>query len=213
MRQINFLTYHHAAVFQPDIDKAISSFDRTHATRLHKNKNSLGYHIAYHWVIWEGGELVHTRADWEIWYINSNRNSNKESIGVCLVGNFDVRPPTEAQLKTLAGLMTDIKKIYPKIKVNWHRDINPHKTCPGKLFPLDELKYLYNNDITMSIFREVWLKEVAPKDRTFTKYNDTRNCNVEDTKFLLDIGLTRDNKKDDNKRLSMFNRIKNLFTK
>ena len=51
MRKIERLTIHHAAVHQENVNKAISSFDRTHKARLHKLPNTLGYHIAYHKVI------------------------------------------------------------------------------------------------------------------------------------------------------------------
>ncbi len=202
---------HHAAVFQPNVNKAIESFDRTHKARLHKRKNALGYHIAYHYIIGEKWETIYTRPEASIWYINSDRKSNSESIGVCLVGNFDERGPTPAQMMSLERLIGKLKKKYKWAKINGHRDINPAKSCPGRFFPLEELKILHNYENIMSYFKDVRAREVPVEDRNFTVYDDKRPMSVEDTKYLLDIVIMRDNKKDKGYMLSLLYKLKDLL--
>ena len=67
---------------------------------------------------------------------------NKKSIGVCLEGNFEEEYLTDEQIEALKKL-----SIYICLKYNI-KDILPHKElgntlCPGKNFPLEEIK----NDI------------------------------------------------------------------
>lgn len=70
---------------------------------------------------------------------------NKTHIGICLVGNYDVAPPTSDQLQLLATICIELQAIYkiPKEKVIGHRETylllgKPvGKTCPGSKFALD----------------------------------------------------------------------------
>jgi len=64
---------------------------------------------------------------------------NFESLGVAVVGNFDIAAPDDETMKRLASLCYMLKQKHPDIK-----DISPHskysiKTCPGKLFDMDNL--------------------------------------------------------------------------
>ena len=212
MRTIRFLTIHHAAVHQPDIKKAIISFDREHKRRLHARRNSLWYHIAYHWLIWWNGELVATREPWDIGWINTDISSNRESLGVCLVWNFDNWEPSQAQLITLHKLIIDSQKKYKWLKINWHKDIYRTKSCPGKNFPLDEFKLLYNSWNIMSIFKTVWETEIPKDARLFTVYDDKRPITVEDVKYLLDIALYRDTKKDIAREQNILQKVISFFS-
>lgn len=59
---------------------------------------------------------------------------NANTIGVCMVGDFDNEPPSKDQLAQLKKLIKDLKEIFPSItKVSFHRDY-ASKTCPGKAF-------------------------------------------------------------------------------
>jgi N-acetyl-anhydromuramyl-L-alanine amidase AmpD len=67
---------------------------------------------------------------------------NRNSIGVCFVGNFDEVPPPpeawEAGLKVVAYFC----KRYgiPIENIIAHRDYATYKTCPGKLFDMAKFK-------------------------------------------------------------------------
>jgi len=70
-------------------------------------------------------------------------NANERGIHVCFVGNFDEAAPEEAMLRFaaphlahicyLAGISVDASHVLG------HRDVNPHKSCPGTQFSLNRL--------------------------------------------------------------------------
>lgn len=77
---------------------------------------------------------------------------NSRSLGICCVGNFNLEIPSEAKLKKLEELVNWIQYEYkiPVDNVLGHRDVglmagydwtkDQYKSCPGKLFPLEEFK-------------------------------------------------------------------------
>ncbi len=77
---------------------------------------------------------------------------NERSIGVCVVGNFDLGPPGIAKLYFLRDLCFSLMVNYqiPAANVIGHRDAGfmagfdwqkgQYKTCPGRLFPLSTLQ-------------------------------------------------------------------------
>lgn len=68
---------------------------------------------------------------------------NRLALHVCCVGNFDLVAPTSGMLDVLARRILlpwmDEHGIPPD-RVVGHRDFNPAKSCPGKLFDLDRLR-------------------------------------------------------------------------
>lgn len=76
-------------------------------------------------------------------------NGNDTALGVCLEGNFSVKPPSEKQIKALVWLYCEH---YEGLEIKYHDDYKPNWKCPGKLFPKDRfysmvVEYLNNNDI------------------------------------------------------------------
>jgi len=71
------------------------------------------------------------------------KGRNEESIGVCLVGNWDEElPPVQALLKLedlVLGLCSffsiSATRIYP------HNEFAPNKSCPGRLFPISSFSH------------------------------------------------------------------------
>lgn len=61
---------------------------------------------------------------------------NNATIGICLVGNGDTRPFTDAQLASLINLVRELQAEYniPSGAVMLHRDVAPIAS-PGRLFP------------------------------------------------------------------------------
>jgi N-acetylmuramoyl-L-alanine amidase len=62
---------------------------------------------------------------------------NRRSIGVCMVGNFDIAPPPPAQLDLLVSFTRSMMELLgiPIGNIQRHSDHATHKSCPGKLFP------------------------------------------------------------------------------
>jgi len=73
---------------------------------------------------------------------------NAKSIGICLVGNYDLYPVSEDRLSLLALVCRELQKQYsiPRAQVIGHRETYPirgvpvEKSCPGELFNMDEFR-------------------------------------------------------------------------
>ena len=139
---VHTIVVHHS-VSPRDIPllQSLASFDRTHKARLHPEENSMGHHIAYHYVIAGDGTWAATREERDIGFHASDYQVNKHSVGICLTGNFDTQKPTKDQLVTLKMLVNDIKKRHHISEISGHRNY-ASKSCPGKNLTdamLDEL--------------------------------------------------------------------------
>lgn len=130
-RLISEIVVHHSITPRDQtLAKSIASFDYNHSVRLHPEKNKLGYHVAYHYVIGGKGDWKQTRAEDEIGFHASNLTVNKRSIGICLVGNFDVESPSPSQLWALRDIIKAIKGRHFIKEVSGHRKY-AKKSCPG----------------------------------------------------------------------------------
>ncbi|MEK9773320.1 MAG: LysM peptidoglycan-binding domain-containing protein, partial [Opitutae bacterium] len=122
---------HHSAT---PIDDAVN-MHKVHLARGMKNG------LAYHFVISNGSRKAR---DGEIYLSNrwkgqldgghvKKHSANQTSIGICLIGNFEVRPPTSKQLTALEGLCEYLMKRC-NIGVNdvtTHTLYHPnHTVCP-----------------------------------------------------------------------------------
>ena len=101
----------------------------------HKSKyGSSG--IGYNYYILENGEIFEGRG------MNVGAHTkglNSKSIGICLAGNFDIRPPTSAQLEAAATLTSNFvfhHELQVKCVIG-HREADSNKSCPGLFFDLD----------------------------------------------------------------------------
>lgn len=65
---------------------------------------------------------------------------NEFGIGICLVGNFEKRPPTRAQMRTLSSLVARLRAEHgiAADKVLGHRHVKS-TACPGRHFPWRKL--------------------------------------------------------------------------
>ena len=97
--------------------------------------------IGYHYVIDLAGR-VHLGRDVDISGAHVS-GYNSYSIGVVYVGGLENRPGvayqqlkpkdtrTEAQKNSLLNLLLDLRKLYPKAKIQGHRDFSPDKNGDG----------------------------------------------------------------------------------
>lgn len=109
--------------------------------------------VGYHFGIRKDGELETGR---DIDYAGAHvRGVNSRSIGVCVYGDGDTEPHTEAQRIMLLNVLRSMMKSYnvPVERVLGHREINDlidagevgekyrtPKTCPGRLVDMDEIR-------------------------------------------------------------------------
>lgn len=95
--------------------------------------------IGYHWGIELVGDeykIFKGREESEEGAHCQGQNSN--SIGICLVGNFDIAEPPREQLEKLYELIEDIFNRHGKLQIFGHNAYSS-KSCPGKLFPMNEV--------------------------------------------------------------------------
>ena len=132
---------HHSAT---PIDDALN-MHKVHLNRGMKNG------LAYHFVISNGSRKAR---DGEIYLSNrwkgqldgghvKKHSGNKTSIGICLIGNFEIRPPSSKQLTALEGLCEYLMKRcnLQANDVTTHTIFHPkHTVCPGKYFSLTGLR-------------------------------------------------------------------------
>ena len=122
-----------------------ASFDR-----FHKEKRRMENGLAYHFVIGNGtgsrdGEIeIGPRWKKQIYggHVNG-QDLNEISVGICLVGNFEKKQPTERQLKSLYNLTRYLQTglLRKKPRVWGHKDLpNQSTACPGKFFPLKQYR-------------------------------------------------------------------------
>ncbi len=90
--------------------------------------------IGYHFIIDAKGSILNGRNVNEIGaHVYGH---NQDSIGICLIGNFDLTIPNKKQLSSLNNLIKELKDRYNINNVKLHRDFNVNKTCPGRNFNL-----------------------------------------------------------------------------
>jgi len=71
---------------------------------------------------------------------------NDRSIGVCIIGNFDVAPPSIEIFDKAARFIAYLCRIHeiPTFHVLGHNQCNPNKSCPGKHFDME----LFRKEVT-----------------------------------------------------------------
>ena len=122
----NKIIYHHAAR---------SEWSPEGINEFHKAKGWKG--IGYNYYIRKDGTIYSGRSE------NSEgahtRGENNNSIGICLEGNFEEEELTKEQIDSLVNLSLYISLKYDIYKIMGHRDAY-ETLCPGKNFPIDEIR-------------------------------------------------------------------------
>ncbi len=105
--------------------------------RLHLKNGYSG--IGYHFYVRKDGQIFQGRPKETVGAHCLNNNYN--SVGICFEGNFENEEMGYAQKRAGAELIEYLKKIYKEARVVCHRDML-ETACPGKNFPVDDVKAL-----------------------------------------------------------------------
>lgn len=128
----NTVAIHHSAHLLAS-DETMKSIQNLHMRR--NGWADIGYHygIDRNGVIYEGRD-IHARGA-------SVAGYNTGTIGVVVMGNFEVDQPFEAQLAALQQVVNWLAATYELSHVAGHSEFNPETVCPGRNLHiyLDEL--------------------------------------------------------------------------
>lgn len=147
---------HHSAASE---DQSVVSIENYHL--------SLGWEgIGYQYLITKTGEVYKGRP--EHYHGSHVEGYNTKSIGICLIGHFDFKMPTEAQIASLRGLLEDLTSRYTIQPENIapHRKFSP-KSCYGKLLSDDWARNLLrppNVEKVKQLLEEAEIKIKQAKD-------------------------------------------------
>ena len=156
MRKINQIIIHHAEA--PGGDAAM--IKEWHTSPSATDPSKPWRDIGYHFVICNGKPHGNYKAGMDGLVQEGRpvttpgahaRWSNSDSIGICLIGNFEEDKPTVKQLQTLAYLVVELCGKYelnPFTAIKGHRDVC-NTSCPGK--------YLYPWLLSLKVFAEAML--------------------------------------------------------
>jgi N-acetylmuramoyl-L-alanine amidase len=129
-RKINWVIVHQSASSNP-AHHNLETIEKWHKAR--------GFaEIGYHFLVHPDGTIIKGRDENKIGA--HCKNHNKDSLGICLLGLFDIadpeKQPSEAQLNSLEILLIDLLSRYDLNRgdILGHRDLAP-TLCPG--FDLD----------------------------------------------------------------------------
>ncbi|MBI5779383.1 MAG: N-acetylmuramoyl-L-alanine amidase [Planctomycetes bacterium] len=116
----------------------------------HRNEKGMKDGLAYHFVIGngkkskDGGIEVGKRWDRQIAGAHCyDSRMNCESVGICLVGDFNESKPTARQMESLLKLIADLQTQYriPKANILLHKEVDKRQTdCPGRKFPANKIR-------------------------------------------------------------------------
>lgn len=121
--------------------------------RYHREMRHMENGLAYHFLIGNGTDSgdgeIEIGPRWKKQLRGGHVASlayNENSIGICLIGNFEKQRPTERQLATLMELLVYLKNdlLGGKPKLFLHREVKGEQTlCPGKKFPARHIHRLF----------------------------------------------------------------------
>lgn len=155
----DFIVLHHAAA---------ETCSAAQVDSWHKSNGWSG--IGYHFFVRRDGTIYRGRPLWSMGAHVSGMNNC--SIGICAEGDYDKeRTMPAAQMAAIKELLRDLKSDYPNAKIVGHKEIGS-SDCPGRYYPLDELKnnYMNGEGLTMAQYEE--LKQlIAAQNELIEKQN------------------------------------------
>jgi len=137
-----FVVVHHSATDSG----SVKTIHAAHRQRL-DSKGKPWKGIGYHFVIGNGNGMpdgaIEATFRWNDQIAGAHAGMakyNQHGIGICLIGNFEEHPPTDAQMKSATELVTLLQSTF-KLGDNQilrHGDLKA-TACPGSKFPFQKL--------------------------------------------------------------------------
>jgi len=143
-RRWQYIVIHHSGTH----NGSANSFDE-----YHRHKRNMENGLAYHFVIGNGtgseDGLIEIGDRWTQQLHGGHvkcQHYNEIGIGVCLVGNFESKNPTDAQMRSLTQLLDYFNRDMPgALQVVGHRELDTeHTLCPGVNFPMPDMHKRYS---------------------------------------------------------------------
>ncbi len=119
---LNTVVVHHSAYLEDN--------DPLGAQRLHMEQYGFA-DVGYHFMLDRDGRIYQGRS----LLVRGAHTAgfNTGTVGICLLGHFDVYWPSHAQLSNLQGLLCFLLDQYPLTHLAGHQDFQPGQTaCPGR---------------------------------------------------------------------------------
>jgi N-acetylmuramoyl-L-alanine amidase len=141
----NYIVIHHSAGDYGNIE---------HLQEIHDQRQSQEpiHAISYHYIIGNGngmedGKIASDiRREYNLWGVHVSKNNwdrNFRGLGICLIGNLDIKEMTAKQYQSLIKLTKDLmNEFYIDYEdVELHGKLSGESTkCPGKFFPTRKFK-------------------------------------------------------------------------
>ncbi len=105
--------------------------------------------VGYHYGVELVGDTYQVMTGRGLQWQGSHVRGYNDSIGICLVGDFDVNPPAVAALSMLGKLVLGLLFTFEltPADIHFHNEVST-KTCPGLMFPeqefIDSIRKVYN---------------------------------------------------------------------
>ncbi len=155
-----YIIIHHSGTKEGDAE----TFRKNHIEV--RGWRDIGYHYVINNGTYQPDGLIETgRSEAEDGAHCNSDGMNRKSIGICLVGNFDIDKPTIAQMEALERLCRDIMARYkiPASKVLGHGEVAA-TNCPGKNFDMDAFrKRLEGKPVEKKDYEGHWAEEYIKK--------------------------------------------------
>lgn len=93
---------------------------------------------------------------------------NKTSVGICCEGAYNTEAMPDAQKNAVVEAVKHVLGLYPGCRIVGHREVDA-TDCPGKNYPLEEIKELVKGvvDVPLTVMKlpsEVYIQEIPPID-------------------------------------------------
>lgn len=135
MERPNAIVVHHS------LTKDTSSYSWDAIRKYHKE--TMGWDdIGYHYGVEEVEGVVRFCVGRPDRYQGAHTKENNKSIGVCVVGNFDEERLGKEKQEVVVGVLTWLLRRFKHLTysdIYPHNFYAPYKSCPGNLFPFDEV--------------------------------------------------------------------------
>lgn len=136
--KVNKIIVHHSATAD-NLTVSWGAIRKYHIEKL--GFQDIGYHAGVE-LVESGGRRYYESFLGRSWFVPGAhcRGQNHDSLGICLVGNFDLEIPDYGLLEAGAKVVALWMALFavPHYMIFPHNAFNPQKSCPGELFKMEK---------------------------------------------------------------------------